>query len=66
MLAQVMSPHSQLCGMSSSRHNTIKFGLDNSHVEAPAVGKASGLSKLDRWRSLLNGIKRLVGVTLSD
>ena len=37
-----------------------------SHGGGPALGQAGGLSRLDRWRSWVNEIKRFLVITLSD
>ena len=38
----------------------------NSHGGGPALGQAGGFSRLDRWRSWVNEIKRFLVITLSD
>ena len=40
--------------------------INSCHGGGPALGQAGGLSRLDRWRSWVNEIKRFLVITLSD
>ena len=66
----------QLCGKDFDKRNHLKRHIKmnqaishrdlKGHDGGPALGQAGGLSRLDRWRSWVNEIKRFLVITLSD